>query len=926
MNILKKYMSALMAVAIFASLPSCQDDFDAPGSEIIPVATMEANTTIAEFKDMVWSDENNYCETVYTKQYYAADPANRTEEMKEQGDHIIVKGRVVSSDYAGNCFKYIVLQDETGCINFSINSYNLYLKYRRGQEIVVDLTGLSAGKYRGLLQLGAPSYNSSIPGYETSFMSPEFFTRASELNGMPDVAKVDTVVVEKFSDLGVTPAELRKWQSTLVRFNNVEFVANASLPTLSTYHSSGETQQIRDAEGNTLDIRTSGYANFWNMELPAEKCDVVALLGYYVNLAGTGGWQLTLIDANSIMNVGHPSVPKGSQSNPYDVMEAIAYQVNGGDVTGWVRGYIVGTVAPEVETVSSSADIEWSAEATLRNTIVIGATPDTKDIAQCLVITVPQGSALQNDATLRNNPDNYKKRIDIRGRFAEVMGTYGITGNNGSSSEFVVEGKGPQPPVQGDGTEANPYTAAQVIALNPQSTTEAVQTGVWVRGYIVGYYQDYAGHFEAGGTQRANILISDDPSTTNTSNCVCIQLVAQTDPRNALNLVDNPGLLGSQVSVHGDVMKYNTLPGIKNTDAYKLDGSTPTPTPGQKLVLIPGRENSDMSAWTYDNVTVPEGMQYPVWAYRNYNDQTFYLAASAYFSGAAHASEAWAISPVIDLSATKTASVSFDHAARFQTTLRTLCGFAVREAGTTTWQMLPVATWPEAGSWTYVNSGSFNLNAYAGKKIQVAFKYASDASGADTWQINNLAFDGDGDITLGDSPVTPPGPSVSYKGDFDSFNGGTPRSSYGSYTNATGWTATNCAILGGQAAGASDVNPRFTFIGSEGTLAPTLTGKSSAPGELLSPVLTGGCKTLTFNYGFAFNDKVCNFTIEILQNDAVILEKKVELSNFTQKTKYDYSLDVNVTGDFRIRIVNNSASNRDANCDRISIWNLTWTN
>ena len=221
MKNLKSYIAGLMTLALAViGFSSCQDDFDAPSVGDVPVASLTPNTTIAEVKDLMWDTADNYCEVV---------PA------KENGEHIIIAGRVISSDYAGNCFKYIILQDETAALTISINSYNLYLMYRRGQEVVVDLTGLHVGKYRGLLQVGFPSYNSSIPGYETSFISPERFYQHAELNGMPDVAQLDTIVVESFSEIGATPAEIRKWQSQIVRFNNVEFVPNATLPTFSTY-------------------------------------------------------------------------------------------------------------------------------------------------------------------------------------------------------------------------------------------------------------------------------------------------------------------------------------------------------------------------------------------------------------------------------------------------------------------------------------------------------------------------------------------------------------------------------------------------------------------------------------------------------------------------------------------------------------------
>lgn len=758
MKNLKKYIVGLMALlGCSTSLVSCQDHFDEPDMGKVPVASMTSNATIAEIKELMWKEENNYCEEI---------PA------REDGTHYIISGRVISSDYAGNCFKYIVLQDETGCLNFSINSYNLYLSYRRGQEIVVDLTGMHAGKYRGLFQIGFPSYNSSIPGYETSFMAPEIFSRNMELNGNPETADIDTVTVDRFNTLGVTPAELRKWQSRIVRLNNVEFVPNETTPTLSTYHSSGVTQQIRDIDGNVLDVRTSGYCNFWNMTLPEGRGDIVALLGYYVNLGNSGGWQLTLIDANSIQNFGNPTVPKGSQQNPYSIQEAIALQVNGGSATtAWTEGYIVGAVAPEVETVTSNDDVEWTAPTTLGNTMVIGQTADTRNIQECIVVALPQGSDLRQYGSLREHPENLGRKINIRGTFATVMGTYGLTDNSGARTEFEIEGIDlPIGPVQGDGSEANPYNCAQIKAMNPQSTTEAVESNIWVKGYIVGYYQDYAGHFEGGGTQRANILIADAADVADVSGCVCIQLVAQTDARNALNLADNPGNLGAQVQVYGDVMKYNTLPGIKNTSNYKIDGQVtpPTPpTPGGVTTTLLGESVADGSkGWTFDNVTLPQGIS-SIWRWADYNGK-YYLNGSAYINGTNHAAESWAVSPVIDMSAAKTASVAFDHAAKFQTTLQQLCGFAVREAGASTWTMLSIPAWPAAGAWTFVSSGAIDLAAYAGKKIQVAFKYASTTSGADQWEVKNLTFTTDAEIKVeegGDTPTPPTPPTPDPGGD-----------------------------------------------------------------------------------------------------------------------------------------------------------------
>ena len=637
MKTFKTYIAALAAaLAITAGTSACQDHFDEPDMGVAPEATWEANTTIRELKEMLWKADNNYCDQVYTKEWYAAKPEDRTEAMKTEGTHVVIKGRVCSSDYAGNVFKFIVLQDEDGySLNFSINSYNLYMTNRVGQEIVVDLTGLYAGKYRGLFQVGFPSFNSGIPGYETSFLAPELYTAHRQLDGFPDAAKVDTTVVNSFAELGTSTADLQKWQSRVVRFKNVSFVPNAETPTLSTYHEN-VTQQIRDAAGNTMDIRTSGYCNFWDMVMPEGTGDIVAICGYYMSLANTGGYQLTLIDRNSIIGFG---TELGTKDNPYSVADAIAGIQSGATTRGWVRGYIVGAVAPEVETVTSNADIQFTQTPDLANTIVIGATPETTDYTQCLVVQLTQDTDLRKYGPLRDNPGNYKKQIDILGNFATVMGTFGLNGNNGSSSEYVIEGLTPPTP----------------------------------------------------------------------------------------------------------------------------------PTPGTDVVLLADKDANGFNGWTTQNVLLHTGVT-NVWSW---DTQYFYLKGTSFQKDNLGDSEAYAISPVIDLTGVTAATAKFDHAARFQTTLKELCKFMVREQGATDWTALTIPTWPEAGSWTFVSSGDIDLSAWAGKKIQLAYKYGASAAGADTWEIRNLTLTPVGGSITVEGGTTPDQPDQPGKPDQPGDQGGT---------------------------------------------------------------------------------------------------------------------------------------------------------
>ena len=207
MKTVKAYISGFAAaVLLSAGFSSCQDDIDDP-SVNVPVASAQANTTIADFKAAFWEDASNYAKAVGTK---------------DDGSHYILKGRVVSSDAAGNVFRSISIQDETGALAFSINSYNLYLKYRVGQEIVIDATGMNVGKYAGLFQFGTPTYYENGETWQVGFMAPELFQSHAELNGLPKSELVDTIVVNSFTELDSSPEGLRKWQSQLVRINNVQ--------------------------------------------------------------------------------------------------------------------------------------------------------------------------------------------------------------------------------------------------------------------------------------------------------------------------------------------------------------------------------------------------------------------------------------------------------------------------------------------------------------------------------------------------------------------------------------------------------------------------------------------------------------------------------------------------------------------------------
>ena len=94
---------------------------------------------------------------------------------------------------------------------------------------------------------------------------------------------------------------------------------------------------------------------------------------------------------------------------------------------------------------------------------------------------------------------------------------------------------------------------------------------VWVCGYVVGGdLTSASASFEPPFDSRTNILIGPRSSTSDKSSCLSVQLPSG-EVRDALNLVDNPGLLGRRICLRGDVVDaYFGIRGVKNTSEYVL--------------------------------------------------------------------------------------------------------------------------------------------------------------------------------------------------------------------------------------------------------------------------------------------------------------------------------------------------------------------
>lgn len=171
---------------------------------------------------------------------------------------------------------------------------------------------------------------------------------------------------------------------------------------------------------------------------------------------------------------------------------AEAIELQGTGKSGWVEGYIAGSVKAGVTDIDSNDKIIWGADAEMDNTLVIAPAADVRDISKCLVLTLPQGSSLRQYGNLLDNPSNFGKKIKVTGAFDSYMGTNGLLNSSGAANEYKIEGVDP-------GTD--PGTA--VTSIDETFSGNAIPTGwsnIKVKGDKSWYVTSFSGNYYAAMT------------------------------------------------------------------------------------------------------------------------------------------------------------------------------------------------------------------------------------------------------------------------------------------------------------------------------------------------------------------------------------------------------------------------------------------
>jgi hypothetical protein len=288
-------------------IPACVDNNETPPPEIV-------------FKtgDLVTVDQ--------VKSLYSAELAkpwqSRTPVSIE--NNWAIKGVITGSDKKdGNLYKEAFLQDRTTGLRMLFDATSgLYL----GDSVIVNVKGLYLGDYGNFIQLGSVPYTDASSNLRVSgFNMDDHIFKFSIGNAtIPQPANIKQI---KSAD----------WAGKLVKLENVQFEDNETGKTWADAlvdPPAAANRNLTDCSGNTVIVRTSGYASFANLLLPSGKGSIVGIVTFF-----NSDYQLLVRDYSEVQlngdRCGYVPQPPGVP------VETLSQSFNGfaNDATIYISGW-----------------------------------------------------------------------------------------------------------------------------------------------------------------------------------------------------------------------------------------------------------------------------------------------------------------------------------------------------------------------------------------------------------------------------------------------------------------------------------------------------------------------------------------------------------------------------------------------------------
>lgn len=228
--------------------------------------------------------------TEMAKPYYDRVPVEITEDWA-------ITGIVTGSDKKdGNLYKEGYVEDaSSGILLKFLSTGGFYL----GDSVIVKMKGLFIGDYGDFIQVGGHPYTDASGNLRVSGFNKDERVMKPSIGNPSHPAAATISQVKNSSYLG-----------KLVKLDNVQFAGNELGKTYADAlldPPASANRNLQDCDGNTIIVRSSGYATFANDPLPTGNGSIIGIVTKF-----NTDYQIIIRDINEVLLDGERCI-QGAQ-------------------------------------------------------------------------------------------------------------------------------------------------------------------------------------------------------------------------------------------------------------------------------------------------------------------------------------------------------------------------------------------------------------------------------------------------------------------------------------------------------------------------------------------------------------------------------------------------------------------------------------
>ena len=213
-----------------------------------------------------------------------SDVASRTTaSIKTYSADEAIEGYVISSDEGGNFYKKIYIQneDKTQALSVALDKSGIYTEFPIGAKVQLRLKGLTTQLNNAITEVGYKIYKNEKSGRESvgsmaeAIYKTHLYDMGGERKTLASLAKEVTSIETVKNDAHV---------GQLITLKGVHFpneVVGKTMYDKNKDLGGATNYKLTDANGKTIDFRTSSFAKFKDEKVPAGTLDVTGVLSKF---------------------------------------------------------------------------------------------------------------------------------------------------------------------------------------------------------------------------------------------------------------------------------------------------------------------------------------------------------------------------------------------------------------------------------------------------------------------------------------------------------------------------------------------------------------------------------------------------------------------------------------------------------------------